>query len=182
VDIFSTLVADGESANAVEPRQRSFNHSAVATKPGAGIDTFPCDLDRDMAMRQCSVAAGDVIRLFGMQLGRPLPSSTRRFHDWRDGVEQILVRHAVMTVRSGQERGKRNAGALVMRWRFVPGLPRSVGFGPTAAPPFLGERWRCPDTPDSNRCGSLHQVGPRASGAGHPKHPPAASPADGASR
>lgn len=40
--------------------------------------------------------------------------------------------------------------ASVTRWRFVPGLPRSVGFGPTASPPFSRADWRCPAPPSSS--------------------------------
>lgn len=41
----------------------------------------------------------------------------------------------------------------VSRWRFVPALPRSVGLGPVAAPPFLPRWTRCPYTLGSSRCG-----------------------------
>ena len=37
------------------------------------------------------------------------------------------------------------------RWRFVPGLPRFVGSGPVAAPPFWPGCWRCPDRPAPSR-------------------------------
>ena len=41
----------------------------------------------------------------------------------------------------------------VKRWRFVPALPRSVGFGPVAAPPFLPGWTRCPYRLGSSQCG-----------------------------
>lgn len=39
--------------------------------------------------------------------------------------------------------------------RLVPGLPRSVGLGPVAAPPFLPGCWQNPDRPDSNQSVAL---------------------------
>lgn len=38
----------------------------------------------------------------------------------------------------------------VTMWRFVPGLPRSVGFGPVVSPPFLLQWTRCPCRPGSS--------------------------------
>lgn len=50
------------------------------------------------------------------------------------------------------------------RWRFVPGLPRFVGSGPVAAPPFWPGHSRCPDRRVPSR---WHWRGPtRRAGAG----------------
>ena len=55
--------------------------------------------------------------------------------------------------------------ASVTRWRFVPGLPLSVGFGPTASPPFWRPRWPWRAPPGSSP-GLLHPGGaPIAPGA-----------------
>lgn len=42
--------------------------------------------------------------------------------------------------------------ASVIRCRLVPGLPRSVGLGPTASPPFVSEASRCRDGRVPTRC------------------------------
>ena len=83
-------------------------------------------------------AARDVIALVGMQLGGPLAPLSIRLSDRRDGIEQRPRRRRS---RGGWRRsGARRAGCRsrsTTTWRFVPGLPRSVGFGPTAFAPLL---------------------------------------------
>lgn len=60
-------------------------------------------------------------------------------------------------------------------WRFVPGLPRSVGLGPVCWPPFLPGRWRCPGTRGSNRSGRPRRAGPAGRGGDVPRRPPPAN-------
>ena len=55
--------------------------------------------------------------------------------------------------------------ASVTRWRFVPGLPRSVGFGPTSAPPFLPPGWRCRGQRGSSPAVLRRSAAPAAHGA-----------------
>ncbi len=65
--------------------------------------------------------------------------------------------------------------ASVTRWRFVPGLPRPVGFGPVGELLFSPGPTRCPGKPGFSRC---HRLRARASArpdAGAPTPPPPAS-------
>jgi hypothetical protein len=70
----------------------------------------------------------------------------------------------------------------VIRWHLVPGLPRSVGFGPVAEPPFWPRRRSCRCRPGSNRCGLRPVAGAAVRGADGPTHRPPASRAVAASR
>jgi len=70
----------------------------------------------------------------------------------------------------------------VTRWRFVPGLPRSVGFGPVLAPPFLRALWTHPWQPASSRSDPRRAAGSEARGGGAPIRRPGSSRAGAASR
>jgi len=71
--------------------------------------------------------------------------------------------------------------ASVTRWRFVPGLPRSVGFGPVAEPSIWPGQTRCPGSPGSSRSHRLRADAPAGPDAGASTHPPPASRAGAAS-
>jgi hypothetical protein len=68
------------------------------------------------------------------------------------------------------------------RWRFVPCLPRSVGFGPVFSPPLervlSRHRWRL----GSSRCDRLGRADRARPGGGGPRHQTFASLEDDASR
>ena len=72
--------------------------------------------------------------------------------------------------------------ASVTRWRFVPGLPRSVGFGPVADPPPSPGQRRCPAKPGSNPVVPHPPGAPVTPCATRPTRPLAASRAACASR
>lgn len=71
--------------------------------------------------------------------------------------------------------------ASVTRWRFVPGLPRSVGFGPVAGPPFWPGQTRCPGKPGSSRSARPRADAPATRDADGSTRPPLANPAAAAS-
>ena len=72
--------------------------------------------------------------------------------------------------------------ASVTRWRLMPGLARSVGFGPTSAPPFLQPGWRCRVPPGSSPAPLRPAVAPAAPGAASPRPRPRATRPAAASR
>lgn len=71
--------------------------------------------------------------------------------------------------------------ASVTRWRFVPALPRSVGFGPVAEPLFWPGQRRCPGSLGSSRSRPPRAGASRAPDAGAPARRPPASPVSDAS-
>ena len=64
---------------------------------------------------------------------------------------------------------------------MVPGLPRSVGFGPTASPPFWPRCARYPRSPATNRASPPRRGAPAARRGGAATRPRAPSPASVAS-
>jgi hypothetical protein len=67
------------------------------------------------------------------------------------------------------------------RWRFEPGLPRSVGFGPICDPPFWPQRSHRPASRGSSRDARHRPAVPEARGAADPRRRPPASRASAAS-
>lgn len=72
--------------------------------------------------------------------------------------------------------------ASTIRWRLVPALPRSVGFGPVADPLFSPEQLHCPAKPGSNPIALPLPGVPATRGAEQPKRQMPASRVNGASR
>lgn len=70
----------------------------------------------------------------------------------------------------------------VIRWRLVPGLPRSVGFGPVAAPLFSPRWMNCPCRHGSSQSCPRPEAGAAIRDAGGPTRPLPANPAIVASR
>jgi hypothetical protein len=68
------------------------------------------------------------------------------------------------------------------RWRFEPGLPRSVGFGPVLPPPFLPLRSHYPSLRGTSLSGRRPPASRAGCGAAAPTRPLAANPATDASR
>ena len=66
------------------------------------------------------------------------------------------------------------------RWRFVPGLPRSVGFGPVSAPPLLPPPWHRRARPGSSPAAHHRPGAPGARGEAWPRRQPPASRASAA--
>jgi hypothetical protein len=74
-----------------------------------------------------------------MELGRALARPTRaaaRSLDRRDGVDHRLQQHRVVGVAADSHTAKGMPPRSTSRWYLLPGLPRSVGFGPVSQPPL----------------------------------------------
>src|SRR5688500_10747436 len=124
MDVGAPLVADRQPPVAVEPGQRTLHHPAMATQALAGVDALARDATADVAAAQRLAAAGDVVALIGVHLGRPLAPPPIGLLDRRDGIEQLLEDDGVVTVRPGQERSERDPAAvshnMALRARFSP--------------------------------------------------------------
>ena len=64
------LIPDRQAARPMEPRQRPLDHPPMPAQPLSRLDPLARDPDLDSAAAQEPAAAGDVIRLVGMELGR----------------------------------------------------------------------------------------------------------------
>ena len=63
-------------------------------------------------------------------------AGVRGLLDRRDGIEQRPRRRRVVDVGPVRSAASGMPVRSTTTWRFVPGLPRSVGFGPARCPPF----------------------------------------------
>src|SRR5215218_8222391 len=90
VDVQAAFVADRRPPELVQPGQGPFDDPAVAAQALAGIDALARDADPDPAAAQEAAAAGDVVGLVGVELGRARAALPGGPLDRRDGVDQFL--------------------------------------------------------------------------------------------
>ena len=82
-------------------------------------------------------AARDVVGLVGMDLPWPIPALAARRPDRRNGIDKGFEAHAVMAIGPVRRQASGIPCRSTIRCRFVPGLARSMGFGPVGSPPFF---------------------------------------------
>ena len=109
MDVGAPLVADGQAAEATEPRQGAFHDPAVPTQTLAAVDPAPGDPGLDPAPAQGLAAAGHVIGFIGVELGRAPAGTAPPLPNGRHSVDQVLEDTAVVNVGGGELDGKRDA-------------------------------------------------------------------------
>ena len=181
MDVEPAFVADGEPPEFVEPCKAALDDPSMLAKFLAGIYVASGNARLYLAAQTSAAAAAVIIGFVGVQLVRSAPRSATLAADMRNGIGKVLEWHAVVNVGSGEINASGMPRRSVIRWRLVPGLPRSVGFGPVAAPLFL-ERWiNCPCRPGSSRCNLSLAAGAAVRDAKAPNRQPFASRATAAS-
>ncbi len=114
---------------------------------------------RDPAAPGTPAAHGGFIGFVGVAAcrgaGRGRPRRPLRKGGIAPSVGAISGRSCAVGTRLGRGRAACH-GPSVTRWRLVPALPRSVGFGPVADPLFSPTRSRCRRSPGSNRSRPPH--------------------------
>jgi hypothetical protein len=139
VDVLATLVAGGEPAELVEPRERAFDHPPMTPEAVLRLDPLARDPGLDPAPAEELPAAGNVVGLVGMQRGRAFARPTTRLLDRGDGVDQVLEDDRLVAVGAGDEAGERGAApvrnnvALRARFAAIRRVPAGGG-----APLFAG--------------------------------------------
>ncbi len=136
MDVGPSLVADGEATKLGEPRQRSLDDPPATSQPLTGLDPAPGDAGLDAAAGQRLTTAAVVVGLVGVGLRGTL--ARRSQHERIGGMASTTASSIRLswTFAPVSFRARGMPFASVTMWRFVPGLPRSVGFGPVAGPPF----------------------------------------------
>ncbi len=123
MDVVAALIADREASELPQPHQRAFHHPAVPAQPVTRVDPFAGDADVDVPPGQRRPAAGDVIRLVGMELGRARPALPARASDRRNGVDHLLEDRTVVPIGAGEmtrQRGPASVGNnMALRARFA---------------------------------------------------------------
>ena len=124
MDISSALVANGQTAEAIQPRERALDDPAMAAQVRARVDPAPGDAGDDVPAAAGHPALGEVVPLVGMELGGTHAALTRGLLDRRDRVDQGLEQHAILAIRPTQEGCERDPGAvdhkMALRARFAP--------------------------------------------------------------
>jgi hypothetical protein len=182
VDVGASLVADRQAAEAVEPSVCALHHPPVPAQPLAAVDAAARDARHNPTRSTLMSARSGVVGFVGVQLsgrrrGRPLRPLRKAGMASRVGaIITLSCRLAPLRqTPSGVPR------ASVTGWRFVPALPRSVGFGPVAEPLFWPGQRRCPSSPASSQFHPPRVGAPGAPDAGGPTRRPLANRADAAS-
>ncbi len=183
MDVGASLVADGEASEPVDPGEAALDDPAMVPELLAALHTSPCNSVLDAPTTARLAAPASIVDLVRVQPVGSAPWSTLLASDGGHGVDQLLEGHAVVDCwrRSGGRRAGRHERSVI-RWRLVPGLPRSVGLGPVASPPSWRQWTSCPGRRGSSRCGPRRAAVAAARGADDPRHPPPASRAACASR
>lgn len=179
------LVAYGQPAKAIEPGERALDHPTMPTKPLARLDASAGDTRNDIASATGRPAPREVIAFVGMQLGgtptRPTPSPTW-LPDRGNGIQCGFERERVVHIGCREDHREGKPPASTTTWRFVPSLPRSVGFGPVASPPFWPRYSPSPARHATSRVCRRWPDAATVRGAGVPTPQPAASRAAAASK
>src|SRR5829696_7369172 len=123
MDVGAAFIANGQTPEAAQPRQRPLHHPAMATQALAGVNAFPRNAHLNVPAPQGCSAARVVVALIRMEFGGALaPLSGGRLDQW-DGIEQSLEDDRVMAVGPGQEDRERDAGSvdhnMALRARFA---------------------------------------------------------------
>lgn len=137
MDVLTTLIADGETAEAIEPRQCALHHPPIASQALADVHTTAGDSGHNGAPTAFAPAATMVISLVGVQLVRSAPGTSTPMTDRRNGIKGGGEHEAVMPIGSAQADPERCAcpvdHTMALRARFA--AIRRVRAGGSA--PFL---------------------------------------------
>jgi hypothetical protein len=136
------LVAQPEAAAAQEPGERALHHPAVPSESLRGVKSPTGNPRHDAARSQRARRRGEesyalsACSLAGRLRGRPGFPRGPMIGGMASTSGSSWVASWALAAES------RTASGMPLRsttkWYFEPGLPRSVGFGPVASPPF----WR----------------------------------------
>ncbi len=181
MDVGAAFVADCQATELVEPGEAALDDPAVAAELLGAFDAASGDPWHDVSAPAGITAAAVIVGFVGVQLvgpflGRPgLPPMA--------GIASISASNGTLSWTLAPV--SRTASGIpcrsVARWRFVPGRPRSVGFGPVASPPFL-PRWMIHRRrPGSSRSDPRPAIGAATPGAADPRRRRPASHAIAAS-
>lgn len=139
VDIGASLIADCQSAEAVEPGKRAFDDPAVPAQSFAAVPCPPSNARHDRADAAFGSAAVAVVSLVGVKLvGALARAATTMAHAWH-GIQSGCQHLAVMAVGRAQAHPERGAPAIdhkmALRARFAPIRRVRAGLG---TPLFAG--------------------------------------------
>jgi hypothetical protein len=87
MDVLASFIADGETAEAIEPGQCALHYPPVASQSLADVHTTAGDPGHNGAPTAFGPAATMVISLVGVQLVRSAPGTSTPMTDRRNGIK-----------------------------------------------------------------------------------------------
>jgi hypothetical protein len=123
MDVLASFIANGETAEAVEPRQGALHHPAISSQALADVHAAAGNPGHDGAPPAFRAAATMVISLVGVQFGRAASRATGSMPHRRHGIERGCEHQAVVPVSPTQADPERCACPvdhnMALRARFA---------------------------------------------------------------
>jgi hypothetical protein len=172
--VLAPRVADRQPPEVVKPGHRALHDPAVATQARLVRHALARDAAVDAPTPEGAAAAAHGVARVGVPLGGALASPTAGPLARREGGDERREDGRVGALGAGQPATGGGPARSTASWRFVPGLPRAVGFLPVAAPPLSPGRSRCPGWRATSRSGRPRRACPATRGGAPARHPPPA--------
>jgi len=139
VDVCATVVADEQTAVAVEPREGALDFPSVATEALTGLYLRACDACNDASATAGGAVLGRVIGLVGVEFAGPLARSSDGNGDGLHRVEHALKHRGIMDIGRRQFDRQRESVSVDNQVMFAARAPSvaRVGTG-ILAPLFAG--------------------------------------------
>jgi len=123
MNIGTTLIANGETTEAMEPSKGSLHHPTRAPEAFFRFDPPSRDPRKDPPASACSATTNIVIPLVRMKLSRPLPGRAASARDRLDAVQKVLEPLGIVLVRRTEQGRQRKSSRvdhnMVLRARFA---------------------------------------------------------------
>ena len=108
MDVAPALVAGDEPTETVDPGEGPLDDPSVSAELLAGFDAPSGDPGSDTTTAAGLAAPSMVVGFVGVELVWPMPCPASLAADWRDAIEKLGERHAVVGVGTGQDEGERD--------------------------------------------------------------------------
>lgn len=137
MDVDAAFVSDGEPSEAVDPCEASFDDPSMAAEFLRGVLASAGDARLDIPARAGIAAASVIVGFVGVQLAWPAARAGAFGGDGGNGVDQLLERHAVMDIGTGQQKGERDALCIRREVAFCARPASICWIRPRRSAPFL---------------------------------------------
>ena len=137
MDVDAAFVSDGEPSEAVDPCEASFDDPSMATEFLRGVLASAGDARLDIPARAGIAAVSVIVGFVGVQLAWPAARAAGFAGDGGNGVDQLLERHAVVDISTGQQKCERDALCIRREVAFYARPASICWINPRRIAPFL---------------------------------------------
>jgi hypothetical protein len=109
VDVLSSLVSDGQAAEAIDPGECALDDPAVTAEPILALDAAAGDAGLDVAPAAVTPAACVIRGFVRVQFLRSATGATALAAEWWHRVENLCEGNTVVGIGAGQNKGERDA-------------------------------------------------------------------------